>query len=170
MNQNINEKYIEQVLGQSYKFYKKAQEYDSKNETEGALINYLLALNNLNNFKEYMNSLLPNNIDIMVDAIFEDMDDDKDGNINKPEFEAFLKRNSNVNGLNIDKISDIDETKFTKKISPVYSAINTVNKSELLRNKATIGFVGAPWTLLVYMINQQSPKKNLKKISLKTKR
>ena len=32
----------------------------------------------------------------------------------------------------------------------------------LIKNKNTIGFVGAPWTLLVYMINQQSPKKNLK--------
>jgi uroporphyrinogen decarboxylase len=32
-----------------------------------------------------------------------------------------------------------------------------------LKNKNTIGFVGAPWTLLVYMINQQSPKKNVKK-------
>ena len=36
-----------------------------------------------------------------------------------------------------------------------------------MKNKNTIGFVGAPWTLLVYMINQQSPKKNLKKIFLK---
>ena len=32
----------------------------------------------------------------------------------------------------------------------------------MLKNKNTIGFVGAPWTLLVYMINQQSPKKRLK--------
>ena len=30
----------------------------------------------------------------------------------------------------------------------------------LTKNKTTIGFVGAPWTVLVYMINQKSPKKN----------
>ena len=38
-----------------------------------------------------------------------------------------------------------------------------------MKNKNTIGFVGAPWTLLVYMINQQSPKKNLKQDFFKDK-
>ena len=56
---SINTIYIQQVLNQSYKFYKKAQEYDSKNETEGALINYLLAINNLNNFKRIYEFSLP---------------------------------------------------------------------------------------------------------------
>ena len=65
--------------------------------------------------------------------------------------------------LNLNQISKIDEIDFVKKIYPVYKAINSVNKNTLLKNKNTIGFVGAPWTLLVYMINKQSPKVNLKK-------
>jgi uroporphyrinogen decarboxylase len=31
----------------------------------------------------------------------------------------------------------------------------------MLKNKDVIGFVGAPWTILVYMINKISPKKKL---------
>ena len=65
--------------------------------------------------------------------------------------------------LNIDNILKINEIEFSNKINPIYKAIKKVNENELLKNKATIGFVGAPWTLLVYMINQQSPKKELKK-------
>ena len=64
--------------------------------------------------------------------------------------------------LNIDKITKIDEIDFVQKILPVYKAINLVSNHQLTKNKSTIGFIGAPWTLLVYMINQQSPKKKLK--------
>ena len=65
--------------------------------------------------------------------------------------------------LNLHEISKIDETNFIEKINNVYKAIKKVSSDPALNNKNTIGFVGAPWTLLVYMINQQSPKKNLKK-------
>jgi len=51
----------------------------------------------------------------------------------------------------------------------VYKAIKKVSSVSSLKNKNTIGFVGAPWTLLVYMINRQSPKKNLKKDFFKDK-
>jgi len=63
--------------------------------------------------------------------------------------------------INISKLSNYDEIDFVKKILPVYKAINKVSSNNLTKNKNTIGFVGAPWTLLVYIINKQSPKKNL---------
>jgi uroporphyrinogen decarboxylase len=65
--------------------------------------------------------------------------------------------------LDIKEISKVDEIDFVEKIFPVYKAIKKVSNSDLIKNKSIIGFVGAPWTLLVYMINQQSPKKELKK-------
>ena len=65
--------------------------------------------------------------------------------------------------INLDIISKIDEIDFVAKIHHVYKAIRKVSSDPILKDKNTIGFVGAPWTLLVYMINQQSPKKNLKK-------
>ena len=64
--------------------------------------------------------------------------------------------------LDVSKLSNYDEIDFVKKIFPVYKAIKKVSSDTLTKNKSTIGFVGAPWTLLVYIINKQSPKKNLK--------
>ena len=64
--------------------------------------------------------------------------------------------------LDLDEISKLDEIDFVKKIYPVYKSINIVSNDKLTKNKSTIGFVGAPWTLLVYMINKQSPKIKLK--------
>jgi len=65
--------------------------------------------------------------------------------------------------LDITSMSKIDEIDFVQKIYPVYKSIKSVSSEMYPKNKNTIGFVGAPWTLLVYMINQQSPKKNVKK-------
>jgi uroporphyrinogen decarboxylase len=64
--------------------------------------------------------------------------------------------------ININEISKISETDFIEKIFPVYKALKKVSNNQITSNKNIIGFVGAPWTLLVYMINQQSPKKDLK--------
>ena len=63
--------------------------------------------------------------------------------------------------LNLDEILSLSESDFIEKINSVYEAINLVNQNSLTNNKTTIGFVGAPWTLLVYMINKKSPKLNL---------
>ena len=59
--------------------------------------------------------------------------------------------------------SQISKENFFNNLRPVYDAINLVSKDQLLKEKNTIGFVGAPWTLLVYTINKQSPKKNINK-------
>jgi uroporphyrinogen decarboxylase len=64
--------------------------------------------------------------------------------------------------ININEMSKLDEIDFVQKVYPVYKAINKVSTNNIVKDKNTIGFVGAPWTLLVYIINQQSPKKNLK--------
>ena len=64
--------------------------------------------------------------------------------------------------IDLNEISKVDEIDFVQRILPVYKAINIVRNHQSTKNKNTIGFVGAPWTLLVYMINQQSPKKKLK--------
>ncbi len=66
-----------------------------------------------------------------------------------------------LGNLDINSISKINEIDFVDKIYPVYRAIKSVSLEMNSKNKNTIGFVGAPWTLLVYMVNQQSPKKNV---------
>ena len=63
--------------------------------------------------------------------------------------------------LNLNEISEFSEDNFVKNIHQVYKAIKLFSNNELLKNKSMIGFVGAPWTLLVYMINKQSPKLKL---------
>ena len=68
-----------------------------------------------------------------------------------------------LGNLSLAAISKIDEVDFVEKVYPIYKAIKSVSLKMNVKNKNTIGFVGAPWTLLVYMINQQSPKKNVKK-------
>ncbi len=67
----------------------------------------------------------------------------------------------NLADLEIDKLLGIDEEKFTENLSPIYELLINLKKNEDLKRKDIIGFVGAPWTLLVYMINKFSPKNGL---------
>ena len=60
--------------------------------------------------------------------------------------------------LNIDTLTKVNNKTFTENLKPVYDAIKKVSKE--IDNKSLIGFVGAPWTLFLYMINKQSPKSN----------
>ena len=69
--------------------------------------------------------------------------------------------------LNFNKVLNIDEKEFTKRLQPVYNSLKITRAKQELQNKDLIGFVGAPWTILVYMLHKRSPKdkdfrKNLK--------
>jgi uroporphyrinogen decarboxylase len=68
-----------------------------------------------------------------------------------------------LGSLDLEKISKVDEIDFIEKLYPIYKSIKKVSEDSLIKNKNLIGFVGAPWTLLVYMINKHSPKKELVK-------
>ena len=76
------------------------------------------------------------------------------------------------------KLSDFDLSKFLKnekndfsnKLSPIYKAID-ITRRKLIKSKSLISFVGAPWSLMVYMLNFKENKKeiNLKKLQDKKK-
>tara|TARA_B100002051_G_C16610253_1_gene572751 strand:+ start:16 stop:1017 length:1002 start_codon:yes stop_codon:yes gene_type:complete len=63
----------------------------------------------------------------------------------------------------LDKLSENNEAIFTQRLSPIYKLLQNLSRNNKLKNKDLIGFVGAPWTLLVYMINKVSPKNGLSK-------
>ena len=63
--------------------------------------------------------------------------------------------------IDLENIESLDEINFTKKVHKVYEAISKTSIDSMMNNKDMIGFVGAPWTILVYMINKSSPKKGL---------
>ncbi len=73
----------------------------------------------------------------------------------------------NLGDIDLNEFLTLSEDDFTKKLLPVYDLLKKLKKSEELHNRDLIGFVGAPWTLLVYMINKVSPKNGLSKTFFK---
>jgi len=63
-----------------------------------------------------------------------------------------------LENINFNNIININPEDFVQKLLPIYKAIEKVKKE--VKGKSLIGFVGAPWTLLLYILNKQSPKNN----------
>ena len=60
----------------------------------------------------------------------------------------------------LEKFQKTTKKHFIKKLQNVYLAIKKTKKL-LNKKKTLIGFAGSPWTLLVYILNKRSPKKNI---------
>jgi len=65
-----------------------------------------------------------------------------------------------LNKHNPKKFYNLKDKEFTNNLINVYKIIKKIKKNTP-QSKSLIGFAGAPWTLLVYMLNQVSPKKNI---------
>ena len=66
-----------------------------------------------------------------------------------------------LENCNLNKFYKTKDKIFIKKLENVYKILKKIKKA-LPKEKALIGFAGSPWTLLTYMINKGSPKKNIK--------
>ena len=81
----------------------------------------------------------------------------------------FVKNLGPVLGeFDFKKFLNNDKILFTQKLQPIYKAIQKT-REKLDKKKSLIGFVGAPWTLLIYMLGLKENKENInyKKIQLK---
>ncbi len=68
-----------------------------------------------------------------------------------------------LKNYNSNKFYETKDKIFIKRLKNVYKILKKIKKT-LPKEKSLIGFAGSPWTLLTYMINKGSPKKNIKSL------
>ncbi len=56
-----------------------------------------------------------------------------------------------LSDFDLESFFDNDKKNFSKKLDPVYKAIE-ITRKKLNKEKSLICFIGAPWTLLIYML------------------
>ena len=62
--------------------------------------------------------------------------------------------------LNIESLLNNKKKDFSNKLSPIYKAIE-ITRKKLKKNKSLICFIGAPWTLLIYMLGLKTNDQKL---------
>ena len=70
--------------------------------------------------------------------------------------------------FNFKKFINNDKTSFSQKLHPVYKAIK-ITRDKLDKKKSLIAFIGAPWTLLVYMLGAKLNKNEIDYKKIKEK-
>ena len=68
--------------------------------------------------------------------------------------------------FNINYFLNNDEDKFTQKLYPVCEAIK-ITRDNLDKKKSLISFIGAPWTLIVYMFGLKTEQNKINLTKLK---
>ena len=65
-----------------------------------------------------------------------------------------------LDNFNLERFLDNDKISFTQKLHPIYKAIE-ITRKKLDKNKSLISFIGAPWTLLIYMLGAKKNKEEV---------
>ncbi len=65
-----------------------------------------------------------------------------------------------LSDFNLNKFLKSDKNDFSNKLSPIYKAID-ITRTKLIKSKSLISFIGAPWTLIIYMLNVKESKKEI---------
>jgi uroporphyrinogen decarboxylase len=76
------------------------------------------------------------------------------------EIKFIKNRGPILSNFNLNKFLDNDKISFTQKLHPVYKAIELTRK-KLDKKKSLISFIGAPWTLLIYMLRFKNSKNEI---------
>ena len=65
-----------------------------------------------------------------------------------------------LSDFDLNKLLKSEKKNFSNKLSPIYKAID-ITRRKLIKSKSLISFIGAPWTLIVYMLNLKDSKKEI---------
>tara|TARA_B110000902_G_C14150096_1_gene529179 strand:+ start:22 stop:972 length:951 start_codon:yes stop_codon:yes gene_type:complete len=73
-----------------------------------------------------------------------------------------------LSNFNLNEFLSNDIISFSQKLHPVYKAIE-ITRKKLDKKKSLISFIGAPWTLLIYMLGAKDGKNKINYKKIKSK-